>query len=306
MTTLKQLAGNKPRLVSGHRLCPGCGMPAILKQVTSVVSDPMVIINATGCFEICTGAYPYTSWNCSWIHSLFENTAAVASGVESAYKALQKRGKLQENFKFLALGGDGGTYDIGFQALSGAMERGHKFVYLCFDNEGYMNTGYQRSGATPLYAHTTTSPAGSAIPGKTQGRKDLTGIMVAHKIPYVAQASASNWADLTMKAEKAFEADGPAFLNVLSQCPTSWKTKPEDGIKKMKQAVESNFWPLYEVEHGKYKINYKPKERLPIKEWLAEQGRFKHLFKEGNEKLIAEIQEDVDDAWKGLLAKENN
>ncbi len=306
MPNLKELSACPAKLVSGHRMCPGCGMPTILKQISSVVGNPMVIINATGCFEICTGAYPYTSWNCSWIHSLFENTAAVASGVETAYRALKKQGKIKDDFKFLALGGDGGTYDIGFQALSGAMERGHNFVYLCFDNEGYMNTGYQRSGATPRYAHTTTSPAGTVIPGKTVGRKDLTAIMVSHKIPYVAQASPANWADLTMKAEKAFSVEGPAFLNVLSPCPTSWKIKAEDGFRKVQQAVESNFWPLYEVENGKYKINHKPKERLKIEEWLSEQGRFKHLFKEGNEDLIAEIQAEVDDGWEALLSKEEN
>lgn len=302
---LKKLSQNPQRLSAGHRMCPGCGISVILKQVMTVTDAPIVVVNATGCSEICTSPYPETAWKTPWIHSLFENTSAVASGVDAARRALERKGKLndtQKRMKILAIGGDGATYDIGFQSLSGAVERGHDFVYLCFDNEGYMNTGYQRSSASPLFASTTTSPAGSHIPGKQTSHKDLTAILAAHNIPYVAQASPHNWADLMRKAHIAFETPGPAFLNVLSPCPTNWKAPAEDGMKLMKAAVETNFWPLFEVTNGKWKVNYKPKERAPIETWLAGQKRFAHILK--NPDLLARLQADVDAKWTALLARE--
>jgi len=229
---IKKASQNSQPLSGGHRLCPGCGESMILKQALSSIDNPIVTANATGCSEICFGAYPYTSFKTPWIHSLFENASSVISGVETMHKVLAKKGLLNDNqkqIKFLAIGGDGSTYDIGFQWLSGALERGHNFVYICFDNEGYMNTGYQRSGATPIHTHTNTSPAGQEIKGKTQNRKMLTDIIAAHNIPYVAQANPANFADLAKKAHRAFEVDGPAFINCLSVCPTAWKTKVEDG-----------------------------------------------------------------------------
>ena len=301
---LKKLSKNPQRLAGGHRLCPGCGISFILKQVMTVTDAPMVVVNATGCSEICTSAYPETSWKTPWIHSLFENTSAVASGVDAARKALIRKGRAtddQKRMKILAIGGDGGTYDIGFQSLSGAAERGHDFVYLCFDNEGYMNTGYQRSSATPLGASTSTSPDGKVIHGKTTNRKDLTAIMAAHKIPYVAQGSPAHWADLMSKAHKAFEVEGPAFLNTLSPCPTNWKSLPEDGLKLMKAAVDTCFWPLFEVVQGKWKITYKPKEKLPIEAWLTGQKRFRHLLKPENAALKDALQAEVDRGWQELL-----
>lgn len=304
---LKKLSQNPQRLAGGHRLCPGCGISIILKQVMTVTDAPMVVVNATGCSEICTSAYPETSWKTPWIHSLFENTSAVASGVDAARRALIRKNKAddsQKNMKILAIGGDGATYDIGFQSLSGAVERGHDFVYLCFDNEGYMNTGYQRSSASPLGAATTTSPAGSVLGGKQTNRKDLTAILAAHNIPYVAQASPHNWVDLMRKAHKAFSIEGPAFLNVLSPCPTNWKSAPEDGMKLMKAAVDTCFWPLFEVENGKYTITYKPAEKQSIDAWLAGQKRFKHLSKPEHAALKARLQADVDAGWMRLLALE--
>jgi pyruvate ferredoxin oxidoreductase beta subunit len=218
------------------------------------------------------------------------------------YKALKRKGKIPKDktIKFLGTGGDGGTYDIGLQALSGTMERGHDVVYLCYDNNAYANTGGQRSSATPLGASATTSPAGTHSPGKLQWRKDLTKILTAHNIPYVAQASPSRWQDLYNKAKKAFEVEGPAFLNVLCLCPTEWKYDESKGVELAKIATDTCVWPLYEVENGKYKLNYKPKEKKPILEWIKPQGRFRHLFKEENAWVLEEFQKKVDEEWEEL------
>ena len=205
---------------------------------------------------------------------------------------------------FIAFGGDGGTYDIGIQSLSGAMERGHNMLYVCYDNEAYMNTGIQRSSATPLGAHTSTAPAGSVKQGKEQNRKDLTRIMVAHNIPYVAQTTPFHWKDLATKVEKALACDGPAFLNILMPCTVGWHFDTATGMQIAKEAVESNFWPLFEVENGVYKINHKPKERSPIADWMQKQGRFKHLFKPGNEGILEASQTWVDSEWEKLLKLE--
>jgi pyruvate ferredoxin oxidoreductase beta subunit len=304
---IKAVSQNPQPVSSGHRLCPGCGISVILKQALTTIDVPVVTANATGCSEICFGAYPYTSFKTPWIHSLFQNASSVISGVESMHRAKMRKGELsedQKNIKFLAIGGDGATYDIGFQWLSGALERGHNFVYICFDNEGYMNTGYQRSGATPIHTHTATSPAGKEIPGKKQNRKLLTDIIAAHDIPYVAQASPSNFADLMKKAHRAFEVEGPAFINCLSACPTNWKTAPEKGMTITQQAVETCFWPLYEVDNGVWKVNYKPREKKPITAWLENQGRFKHLLKPENAHLVEEFQKEVDKEWEKILRME--
>lgn len=302
---IKELSKNKSRLASGHRLCAGCGAPIVVKQILMGTDSDVVVANATGCLEVATTIYPYTSWKVPFIHNAFENVAATISGVEAAYKSLKRQGKLKskKDIKFLAFGGDGGTYDIGLQSLSGALERGHNFVYVCYDNEGYMNTGIQRSGATPFGASTTTAPAGKVHPGKEEFKKDLTAIAVAHNIPYVAQASISNWNDLIMKAKKAFEIEGPAFLNVLSPCPRGWRFKENMTIEMAKLGVSTNFWPLYEVENGQYKINYEVKGRKPITEFMKHQGRFAHLFKPQNKHLIEKFQEEVDKRFEKLKRK---
>jgi len=204
---------------------------------------------------------------------------------------------------FIAFGGDGGTYDIGIQALSGAMERGHDMLYVCYDNEAYMNTGIQRSSATPRGAATTTCPAGTEIPGKIQYRKDLLAIMAAHSIPYVAQASPGHWQDLIKKAEKAFSIKGPKFMNVLMPCNLGWGFLPDKGLEHAKMAVETCFWPLYEVENGKWKVNYIPKEKKPVVEFYKTQKRFAHLFKPENKPLLDELQAHVDKVWADLLKK---
>src|SRR3989338_7372610 len=203
---LKQLANKPQRFAPGHRSCSGCGFPQIVRTVLASTDNPVVVANATGCLEVTSTIYPFTSWKVPYIHSAFENAAATITGVESAYKALQKKGKLPKDkeIKFVAFGGDGGTYDIGLQSLSGALERGHDFLYVLYDNEAYMNTGVQRSSATPYGASTTTAPAGKVHQGKEEFRKDIMKIVGAHNIPYVAQASVSNLIDLTNKAQKAF------------------------------------------------------------------------------------------------------
>lgn len=301
---LKEVAKKPERLTGGHRMCAGCGAPVVVRQILRALKpeDHAVIGAATGCLEVSTFIYPYTAWRDSFIHNAFENSAATVAGAEAAYIAMKRKGKIKEDTKFIAFGGDGGTYDIGLQSLSGAMERGHDMVYVCYDNGAYMNTGIQRSSATPRYADTTTSPAGREKNGKQQWRKDLTEIMVNHHIPYVAQTAAiGNMKDLYEKAEKAIYTEGPTFLNVLAPCPRGWQYDTPDLMEINKLAIETCFWPLYEVIDGKHKINYKPKNKLPVKEFLKVQGRFKHLFSPGNEHMIEEIQLEVDKRWTELL-----
>ena len=305
MPSLKQLAQREDRLAGGHRLCPGCSESIIVRQVLLAADGPVVASNATGCLEVATSIFPYTAWKIPWFHSAFENAAATISGVESAYNVLKRRGKIDEDIKFIAFGGDGGTYDIGLQSLSGALERGHKFLYVCLNNEAYMNTGIQRSSATPRGTWTTTSPVGCECEeGKSQHRKDLTGIVAAHNIPYVAQTVPSRPRDLTDKVEKALAAEGPAFLNVLTPCMRGWRFDSDKTLDITELAVETCAWPLFEVIDGEWIINHKPKEKKPIEEYLKPQGRYQHIFRgEGNPTLLQEIQLDIDREWAHLLLR---
>ena len=249
-------------------------------------------------------SYLYTAYEDSYIHNAFENAAATMSGVETAYRALKKKGKIKENYKFITFGGDGGTYDIGIQSLSGAMERGHDFTYVCYDNGAYMNTGIQRSSATPMYADTTTTPVGSMSNGKPQYRKDLTQILAAHNIPYAAQTTfIQNFKDLHIKSERAIYTEGPAFLNIMAPCPRGWRYDAADIMQICKMAVETCYWPLFEIIDGKWILSYTPKKKLPIEEFLKTQGRFKHLFKKENEHLIELYQQEVDSRWESLLER---
>ena len=300
---LKELAKEQEGLSSGHRMCAGCAAPIVVRQIMHAAGGPVVAINATSCLEVTTSVYPTTAWNVPWLHNAFENASATAGGVETALRALWKVGEITEDVKIVVFGGDGGTFDIGLQSLSGALERGHNFVYVCYDNEAYMNTGIQRSSATPRGASTTTSPVGRAQLGKRQTRKNMTEVVAAHRIPYVAQASPSHWRDLITKAQKAFQVDGPAFLNVISPCVPGWRYESQDTIKLAKLAVETGYWPLYEVEDGKYRFTYKPRERKPVAEFLAAQGRFQHLLKPGREDELAAMQADVDAQWEELLRR---
>ena len=310
MYNVKDVVANKPsRFAAGHRMCAGCAAPIIVRMVLRAVKpeDHVVVSNATGCLEVASCIYPYTSWTDSYIHTAFECASATASGAEAAYKSLKRQGKIPEDqdTKFIIFGGDGGTYDIGIQSLSGAMERGHDMTYVCYDNGAYMNTGIQRSSATPRFADTTTTPAGKVIPGKMQSRKDLTEIMVAHHIPYVAQtAPIGTFQDLYEKAEKAIYTEGAKFLNVLSPCPRGWRYNTEELMEMSKLAVDTCYWPLYEVVNGVYHITYKPAQKKPVSEFLKPQKRFQHMFKPGNEWMIEAFQEEVDNRWNELLAKE--
>ncbi len=297
---LKELSKKEDLLTHGHRMCSGCGAPTVVKMVFLASEYPIVASNATGCLEVSTCISTYTAWKIPWIHSAFENAAATISGVETMYRVWKRKGLIGEDVKFVAFGGDGGTYDIGFQSLSGAMERGHDMVYICYDNGAYMNTGIQRSSATPRGADTTTSPAGSVVAGKVQARKDITRIMAAHNIPYVAQASPSHWMDLMKKVRKALEVKGPAFLNILSPCNRGWRSKTDDSIALSKLAVRTCYWPLYEIEDGLTKITYKVKEKKPVEEFLRPQGRFRHFFAPGGEELLKRLQQDIDDEWERL------
>ena len=294
------------RLSPGHRMCAGCGATIAVRNVLRGLheEDEAVITCATGCLEVSSFMYPYTAWRDSFIHNAFENAGATCSGVEAAYRALKKKGKVKNTHKFITFGGDGGTYDIGFQSLSGAMERNHDMVYVCYDNGAYMNTGIQRSSATPMYADTTTTPVGSESDGKAQNRKDLTQVIAAHNIPYVAQTTfVQNFKDLHTKAEKAIYTEGAAFLNVMAPCPRGWRYNTPDILEICQLAVDTCFWPLFEVIDGEWIVNYVPKKKLPIEDFLRPQRRFKHLFKPGKEELIARIQAEVDRKWEELLAK---
>jgi len=304
MANLKELCKQEEKLTGGHRLCAGCGAGVIARQTLMAIDKPLVVVSATGCLEVSTTIFPYTAWKPSFMHSAFENAAATLSGIETAYRSLKKQGKLTDDMRFIAFGGDGGTYDIGIQSLSGAMERRHRLTYICYNNEAYMNTGIQRSGATPRGAFTTTAPTGKVKQGKEQMRKDLTQIMVAHDIPYVAQAIAGNWNDFITKVQKAVATDGPAFINILQPCRLGWGYKPEETLALGRLAVETCMWPIYEVVEGKYKISQKPKEKKPLAEFLKPQSRFKHLFKPENAELLASLQVEVDARWEKLLRLE--
>ncbi len=299
---LKEISTKPELLAGGHRLCAGCVAPVIVRHILLAADYPVLAANSTGCLEVGTSIYPFTSWRVPWFHSAFENAAATITGMEAMYQSLKKQGKIPADkvLKFVAFSGDGGTYDIGLQSLSGAIERGHDFLYVCYDNGAYMNTGIQRSSSTPLGAATTTSPKGSVIPGKQQWRKDLTAIIAAHDIPYAAQASPSHWRDLMLKTKKALATEGPSFLNVISTCHRGWRSQPAKSIDILRVAVNTCFWPLYEVEKRKVTINYRPREKRPVTEWLKPQGRFRHLFAPENEHILTALQEGIDREWEWL------
>jgi pyruvate ferredoxin oxidoreductase beta subunit len=275
-----------------------------MRQILLTAGRDTVCGCATGCVEVVTTIYPYTAWRTPFIHSAFENSAATIAGAEAAYRSLRRQGKVDKDIKFIAMGGDGGTYDIGLQALSGAMERGHDMLYVCYDNEAYMNTGIQRSGGTPKGTQTSTTPVGKVIPGKTQFPKPLTEIMIAHNIPYVAQATPGFPKDLSDKVEKALSIEGPAFMNVLAPCTRGWRYPMEESMEIARLAVDTCFWPIFEVEHGQVRVTRKPKEKVPVADWLERQGRFRHLFREENKHIIDEIQAEVDRNWQWLLKRE--
>lgn len=273
----------------GHRACAGCGSALAIRHALKAAGKNTIIAHATGCMEVVSTPYPETSWKLPWIHAAFENAAAVASGIERALK------KLNKNTNVLVIGGDGATFDIGFQALSGAIERGHNFTYLCYENSGYMNTGVQRSGATPKYASTTTTPAGKAIHGKMEYKKPMPLIIGAHGA-YVATANIAFPLDFYNKVKRGLEIKGPAYVQVFAPCPLGWKHLPNLTIEIAKLAFNSKITPLYEIENGVLKFYKEPNKAVPVNDYLKLQGRFKHLSNEE----INSIQKHIDEQYSML------
>ena len=296
-----KLVDKKDYFTPGHRACHGCGEALAVRLMCKALGKDTVIASATGCMEIISSMYPATAWNLPWVHVAFPNAAAVGSGIEAGLKALRRKGKIADRrVKSVAMAGDGGTLDIGFQALSGAMERGHDMLYVCFDNEAYMNTGIQRSSATPFGASTTTAPAGKQSIGNKTWKKNAPEIMVAHNVPYVATVCHSYPLDFINKVKKGRKVKGPAYIHSLSVCPTGWRINPDECIKMGRLAVETGIFPLYEVENGKYRMTVAMPEKLrPVEDYTKLQGRFRHLRPD----QIKIIQERVNLEYRLLLNK---
>ncbi|MHA1840288.1 MAG: thiamine pyrophosphate-dependent enzyme [Candidatus Ranarchaeia archaeon] len=314
MPALRELVKKPAVFMRGHRMCAGCGAATIARQVTLSLRGPTIICNATGCLEVASSIFPYTSWNAPWIHNAFENVAATASGVEAAYRALIRKGRYRGPMPdVVVFGGDGGTIDIGLQSLSGAIERGHDFLYILYDNSAYMNTGIHRSGGTLPFAATTTSPAGKKIPGKIGRAKPIARIVAAHEnIKYVATASPAYPVDLTNKVQRGLNAKGPAFIHIISSCTLGWGHETNIAIRIVKTAVETCVHPLWEFrnEEGQRKyslsgysrvIAKNPDKKKPVETFLKPQKRFKHLFVPSRrEDLIGEFQNIVDTQWNAI------
>ncbi|MEN6359602.1 MAG: pyruvate synthase subunit PorB [Smithellaceae bacterium] len=296
-----RLINKQELLSSGHRACSGCAEVLAVRLMCKALGENTVIASATGCMEIVSSMFPTTAWRVPWIHVAFENAASVASGIEAGLKALRKKGKIDDRYiKVVGMGGDGATMDIGFQALSGAMERGHDMIFVCFDNEAYMNTGIQRSSGTPMGASTTTAPAGKVSMGQKTWKKNMPEIMVAHEIPYVATVCPSYPLDFIRKIEKAKSIKGPSYIHCFSMCPTGWRSPSQTAISMGRLAVETGVFPLFEVEHGHYRLSPDmPKKLKPIKDYFKPQGRFRHLIPDE----IDMIQERVTIEFKKLTEK---
>jgi len=295
-----KLVTRKENFAPGHRACVGCGEALAVRQACKALGRSAIVVSATGCMEVVSSPFPETSWRLPWIHTLFENAAAVASGAEAGLKALVKKGKRPaREIAIVAMAGDGGTTDIGLQALSGALERGHDFLYICFDNEAYMNTGIQRSSATPFGASTTTAPAGKVSIGQVTWKKNLPAIAAAHDIPYVATACPSYPFDLMAKVKKGVTKPGPAYIHILSVCPTGWRCPPDLTVKIGRLAVETGIFPLYEIESGEYELSIDLPELRPVQDYFKLQGRFRHL----SEETIKKIQDRVNKEYARLKEK---
>jgi len=305
---LKEFSTSNERFEGAHLMCPGCAHTMIVRELMNSTDDNLVISCNTGCLEVGTAVYPFTSWDTSWIHIGFENAASAIAGAEAMYKTRLRKGTLKapdEAVKFVAFGGDGSTYDIGFQWLSGAVERGHDFTYICLDNENYANTGGQRSSATPIGASTSTSPAGRVSYGEKKKKKDMIAIMAAHGAPYVAQLAPNKWKMMAKGFQKALAAEGPCFINTVSPCTTEWKFEPKDTIHLADLATDSLMFPLYEIIDGhELNILYRPKNVLKVEDYLGAQGRYKHLFKPENRHIIDTIQKNIDEEWVRLQRRE--
>ena len=290
----------KENFAIGNRACIGCAEALAVRLACKALGDNVIIAMATGCMEIVSSQLPYTSWEVPWIHTLFENTAAVASGIESGLRAMARKGRRSlAEIKVVAIAGDGGTADIGLQALSGALERGHNFLYICLDNEGYMNTGVQRSSATPYGASTTTSPAGKVSIGQFSWKKDMPAIVAAHNIPYIATACPSYPFDLMEKVAKAAAIKGPTYVHIFSVCPVGWRSPADLSVRLGRLAVETGVFPLYEIEDGHYKMSLDFPKLKPVNDYMRLQGRFRHLPPD----IIDKIQRTVTEKYKELREK---
>jgi pyruvate ferredoxin oxidoreductase beta subunit len=309
--SIKDITEKPDLFLPGHRACAGCGPATVLRLIMKATRGPTIVTEATGCMEVVSSIYPYTSWAVPWLHTAFETAASNASGIEAALKIMKKKDRIdKQHVDVIAFAGDGGTYDIGIQALSGAVERGHDFLFVLYDNEAYMNTGIQRSGGTPHGAATTTSPAGSMIPGKLEYKKPIADIMVAHEMPYVATASPYYWKDLLTKVRKGLEVEGPSFLHVFAPCPRGWRTDPAKSIEYSKLAVETCVFPIWESVNGQYQLSVPsrlvalaPDKKKPVADYLQGQGRFRHMFKPQSKKLLEEVQRITDERWQKLRIK---
>lgn len=285
--------------VAGHTACPGCGQSLAARLVIDAAGKNTIVTNATGCLEVFSTKAPETSWGVPWLHSLFENSAAIASGVEAA---LRYQGKI-DRIRVIAQGGDGGTADIGLQALSGMLERWHDILYVCYDNEAYMNTGIQRSGLTPFDAHTTTSPVGKVSSGNPKQKKPLVEICAAHHIPYAASASAGYPQDLQKKVKNALGIRGPKFIQVHVPCPLGWRYDPSLTIEIARFAVQTGLYPLVEYEYGKLAKVFKLSSPKAVEEYLEHQGRFRHLLKDEQELKKVQAVADKNIEYYGLSTK---
>ncbi|HJM36567.1 MAG: pyruvate ferredoxin oxidoreductase [Dehalococcoidales bacterium] len=284
----------------GHRACVGCAEALAVRLVCKALGQNVIITMATGCMEIVSSPLPWTTWRVPWMHTLFDNTAAVASGITAGIKAKERKGRgFGKKVNVVAMAGDGGTADIGLQALSGALERGHDMLYVCFDNEAYMNTGIQRSSLTPFGASTTTAPSGKESIGQITWKKNMPAITAAHNIPYVATACPAYPFDLMDKVKKGAEIKGPAYIHILSTCPVGWRCAAEIAVDISRMAVQAGIFPLYEIENGRYKLNVNPPKLKPVEEYLKLQGRFRHLTAE----TIQQIQERVELEYAELKQK---
>jgi len=305
---LKDMLKKPEILTSGHRMCAGCAAPTIVKLMGMALRGPTIVCEVTGCLEVATTIYPYTAWKLPWIHVAFENAASVASGVIEAVNVMREKGRWsKEHVDVIAIGGDGGTFDIGFGAISGMLERGHDIVYMCYDNGAYQNTGIQRSGGTFPGQETTTSWAGKVSPGKEQRKKPLAEIVAAHRTPYVATTNPYHHRDFITKFRKALEVEGPAFIHAFSPCPRGWRSQTGKSMELAKLAVEVGLHPLYEIFNGtEYKMSgpsRRLKELRPLDDYWKTQGQFKHLFKPKWADFKKVLQEQVNDDWELLKKK---
>lgn len=295
---------NTSLLSPGHRGCAGCGQLIAARLVADALGPNTIIANATGCLEVVTTAYPESSWGLPWIHSLFENAPAIASGIYAALKYKEKNPPypplLKGTAKVIAQGGDGATFDIGFGLISGMWERGENILYVCYDNEGYMNTGAQASAATPWAANTTTTPAGKSPEiqgiGSHLMKKDMLAVALAHGLKYAAQTTIGYPLDIIKKVKKAMAAPGPSYLQILAPCIPGWKIETNQTIQLAKLAAQTGIYPAVEYVNGQLADVMKlPPERPAVEDYLKPQGRFKHLFRdERGQEQIAYIQKLAD------------